>query len=230
MDKRINQLGHDNTTIKRITWGIDPVFFNLREKRQKARLKLYLNPNCCVFFSPRANKPLYRIDHIIRSFETYLQKGGDGYLLVAEMYGDANTHNELKGLIQSSSTRRKIRFIGTLNTLQMQDCYAAADVVISYATTDGLPQTLLETMAAHCFPVFTDLPQYYSILEHKVNCFLCSDKLGHQLEDGFKYAADAYSNEHLLNTNWERCKQIANRDDQIEKMNDIYNYFDTMLK
>jgi len=223
MDQRINELMRQKTLIKRITWGIAPDIFRVDENRLDARKRLNLDIDSLVFFSPRANRPLYRIDQIIKAFADYLQKGGEGYLLVAEMYGSAETRAHLNSQIKSSRIRERVKFLGSLSTHQMHACYAAADAVVSYASTDGMPQTLYEAMAAGCFPVFTDLPQYRSLLEHGVNSFLCGDAANRRLSDGMAYAARAVAAGWDPTPNRELVARIASRDKEVSRMNRIYD-------
>jgi len=223
MDQRINELMRKKPLIKRITWGVDSDFFKAKENQFPARQRLNLKMDSRVFFSPRANNALYRIDQIINAFGDYLQKGGDGYLLVAEMYGTAETRAHLNSQIKSSRIRERVRFLGSLNSHQMRECYAAADVVVSYASTDGMPQTLYEAMAAGCFPVFTDLPQYRSLLEHGVNSFLCSDAVNRTLIDGLSHADRAVEEGWDPTPNRELVRRIASRDKEVSRMNRIYD-------
>lgn len=223
MDQRINELMRKKPLIKRITWGVESVFFKAKENQFSARRHLNLEMNSRVFFSPRANRALYRIDQIISAFADYLQKGCDGYLLVAEMFGNAETHARLNSQIKSARVRQRVRFLGSLNSHQMCACYAAADVVVSYASTDGMPQTLYEGMAAGCFPVFSDLPQYRSLLEHGVNSFLCSDKEDRALIDGLTYADRAVAGGWDPTPNRELVARIASRDKEVNRMNRIYD-------
>ena len=222
MDRKLEALGVPGEMIERITWGIASEFFRLRERRTAARRTLGIETERCVFFSPRAHKPIYRIDRIVEAFVAFIQEGGEGKLLVAEMYGDRATRAHLLSLIPEAGIRKRVAFLGTLEAHQMRLCYAAADVVVSFAATDGMPQTLYEAMAAGCFPVFSDLPQYDCLLVHGENCFLCHDTGERSIETGLAYAERTVAAQWDPEPNRQLVERIASRAREGERMNAIY--------
>jgi glycosyltransferase involved in cell wall biosynthesis len=223
MDRQLEKLGVSTARIERITWGVSSEFFRLYQDRPSARRRLGIEPDCCVFFSPRANKPLYRIDEIIRSFRRFILSGGEGRLLVAEMYGTAATRAHYRDQVPEPPIRKRIEFLGSLNRARMQQCYAAADVVVSYATTDGMPQTLYEAMAAGCFPVFSNLPQYRPLLKHGDNSFLCLESGERSLTEAYRYAQRLIAAHWNPEPNREKVRHIASRDKEMTRMNRIYD-------
>ena len=222
MDRKILNLSIEKSRLKRITWGIDKKFYEAFERKKSAREKLNLAENMIAFFSPRSQTSIYRVDKIISAFRNYVLKGGEGVLLVSEMYGSEQKRNELERILVEPSVKKKVKFLGALSQNEMIECYAASDAVISYAASDGLPQTLFETMAAGCFPIFTDLPQYESLLEHKVNAYLCDPQDAQTLEHGFEFAAQAITRGDFIEINRELSMKHADRHTEIHKINRIY--------
>ena len=222
MDRRLIELGVPKDRIRRITWGIEDVYFSANDHKMMARKKLELAENELIVFSPRAVQPLYRIDAILKSFGNYILNGGEGTLLVSEMYGTAGSRRTMEKMVREKNLEDCVKFLGPLSRSDMVDCYAASDVVVSYAASDGLPQTLFETFASGCFPVFSDLPQYHSLLKHKINGFLCNDSKGQQIEDGLEFAVQALVAGKFVDINRNLALKIANRNIEIKKINNIY--------
>ena len=54
----------------------------------------------------------------------------------------------------------------------MPGLFAAGDVVIHYPISDGMPQTLFESMAMGKFSILARLPQYEGIALHRENAYL----------------------------------------------------------
>ena len=218
MDDSLKKLGVDKGRMTRMTWGVAEEFFALRERRCDSRIQLGIADPTTVFFSPRALKPLYRVDLIIGAFVEFLRNGGDGVLLVSEMFGDDRTGMRLRELAGEYVAAKRIRFLGSLTTDEMKTCYA----VVSFAASDGMPQTLYETMAAGCFPVFTDLPQYHALLVHEKNSFLCRMDDGRSLLDGFRHAARVTHGYWDPSINCRKAHRQFSERTETARMNDIY--------
>lgn len=173
MDSAILKLGHYENKIRRFTWGVTEEFFQAKFKKPDVRAKFDIPDNALVVFSPRAMQPLYRTADIVEAFVSFATENQDAYLIMAGMNPDESVAAEIDAVLANSAVSSRVIRFARLEQAQMIDCYAAADIVISYAKHDGMPQSLYEAMAVGCFPVFTDLPCYHEILQHDENALLC---------------------------------------------------------
>lgn len=223
MDQQLISLGVAAERIVRVTWGVADAFFSAKEHQVELRRQMTIDPETLVFFSPRAMKPLYRIDAIVRAFSDFKKNGGSGLLLVSEMAGTVDERESLLSLLDSDVDRKDVRFLGQLNAAEMRAAYAVADAVVSYARSDGMPQTLYETMAAGCYPIFTDLPQYHCLISGVEDGFLCKAEDEKTLVSAMNYVMTEVKGQWNPEPNRDRIRSLASRTVETNKMLDIYH-------
>ncbi|SHI75690.1 Glycosyltransferase involved in cell wall bisynthesis [Malonomonas rubra DSM 5091] len=222
MDAQLLLLGVPKERIVRMTWGVEDAFFTAPERRGEMRSRFSLTEEELVFFSPRAIKPLYRIDEIVAAFCQFRKNSGAGLLLVSEMAGTAEDRERLAGIVKGYGLSEHVRFLGQLDLEGMTQAYAVSDAVISFSLSDGMPQTLYETMAAGCYPVFTDLAHYHSLIASREEGYLCSSTDAGQLVEAMQYVKDEISGKWNPADNREKIRRLASRKTETEKMLGVY--------
>lgn len=225
MDSSIQLLGDYTEKIRRVTWGVDDRLFDAKLLKHSARIHYGISQDSFVAFSPRSMQPLYRIPEIVKSFLEYAGRVDNSYLILAGMNAEDSVMQQIGDLIRRSSSRSRIIQLPKLSKIEMINCYAASDVMLSYATSDGMPQSLYEGMAVGCFPIFTDLPCYAEILRHKENALLCNtndpETIWQALLDYHETFTPSQIEEIILKNR--RCvKELASRKVQIKMLQNIY--------
>jgi len=228
MDEAILALGDYGSKIRRVTWGLDEKWFALSMQKAKARERLGIEQDAVVFFSPRAHTQIYRVPEIVQAFIALLEKNPSRplTLLVAGSFNGTEPGEDVSRLVDSGPRKRHIKLVGMLGQESMQDHYAACDAVVSYASTDGMPQSLYEAMAAGCFPIFTDLPCYTELLQDGHNALLCDtnnpESLSSQLA-GYLLLKETNREKTALQENIEMVRKVASKESQEKILANIYD-------
>jgi glycosyltransferase involved in cell wall biosynthesis len=108
-----------------------------------------------VIFSPRAVRPLYRHETVVRSVAGL---DPDSLLVMGDRGADPAYLASLLRLGEELGIGGQIRVLSGMTDEDMPALYRLADVVVSVPESDGLPLTVLEAMACGAPVVVSDLP------------------------------------------------------------------------
>lgn len=137
-------------------WGVDlERFAAARAARDESRWRLGFADTDLVVFSNRALAPLYRPDVALRGFARAAASRPELFLLLA---GDGPLAGELAGLVRELGLGGRVRLCGRLDAAGLDAAYAAADVFLSCAESDGSSVSLLEALASGLPALVTDIP------------------------------------------------------------------------
>lgn len=160
----------DLTKIVHISWGVSECFLKKSSPQDKIQMqyRLFGREFECLFFSIRAFDPFYRQMEIIKTF--------------LDLFAD----NPKVGLIVSTSRKRedyygeifkKINlniFLCDIPHFEMQKYILASDCIVSFAKSDGLPQSIMEGLAMDKWILCNNLPNYCELLNQD-NAILFDD-------------------------------------------------------
>jgi glycosyltransferase involved in cell wall biosynthesis len=168
-------LDRNTERLQVIRWGVREDFFHAKPSDLRARLQIPSDAQ--VFLSIRAMEWRYRQEEILRGFIRYKQESGSSaHIVFTEFNQQPSYYAKVKALAEGSPCRQAIHFIPAVPSADMPGLFAAGDVVIHYPISDGMPQTLFESMAMGKFSILGRLPQYEGIAYHKENAFLVADE------------------------------------------------------
>lgn len=141
------------------SWGVDRTVFR---PEAGARLKrtLALSEDALLVFSPRAMQPLYNIHVVVRAFAALARPEPRARLLISTYRADPAYLAQVQAVCAESGVEKQIVFLPPLDRQAMAAHLAAADIVISLPSSDGLPQTFFETTASGTPVIMSDLPHY----------------------------------------------------------------------
>ena len=137
----INLFVKDSDKIKLIRTGIN---FNLFLGE-----KTMLNKDF-ILFSPRSMDPLYNIDSIVRAFYL-INKSYHTYNLKLIVINDqvkSPYFEEIKKMIKSKNLESKVIITNKLSQQEMAEYYHKSHLSVMYPSSDGTPNSALESMAA----------------------------------------------------------------------------------
>jgi glycosyltransferase involved in cell wall biosynthesis len=172
MEERVRPLLESGRRVVRIGWGVDLTKFREGVGVGVLRRQWELRGDQPVLFSPRLGQRLYRHEGVIRAMPAILKKVPHAVLAIAEQFPDASYLAELRTLVGDLKLGPHVRFIGSVPYERMPAWFNLADAVVMMPESDGMPNSLLETMACGSVPVLAPLPQYREAVEHGVNGFL----------------------------------------------------------
>lgn len=105
--------------------------------------------------------PVKGLDVLIRAFEPVARETNAHLLLV----GGGELREELEGLVRERRLEPRIHFLGPRT--DVPSLLKAADLFVFPSRTEGLPNALLEAMAAGCPIVTTDVPGCRDLITHE---------------------------------------------------------------
>ena len=135
----------------------NPTSNNLREA-------LGIPADADIILSPRALRPLYQIDVIVRAFEQVHSQCSRTVLVVLSYNEQSEYKQRLKDLIKETGLQRNVWILNSVTYDQMPKIYAESSVAVTIPKSDGMPQTILEAWAANCPVVASDLSTYDGIV------------------------------------------------------------------
>lgn len=158
IDHLSENAGIPRDRLKLVRGGIDPDPFAQAEPIEKSALGVPKDAPI-VLWVGRLD-PVKGLDGLIRAFERGDGTGQAHLVLV----GDGLIREALTARIEKSSRRNQIHMLGSRDDVPR--LLKAADVFVFPSRTEGLPNALLEAMAAGCPIVTTDVPGCRDLIDH----------------------------------------------------------------
>lgn len=156
--------------IETVVWGIDTaVFHDLGGDRAAMRTSWNVGAGRPLVFSPRMLQPFYNIDLIVEAWPDVLAAHPDAVLAVSRFRADPDYESTIRRRIGALGIEDAVVFVPSMARDEMAAAYVAADVVVSLAPSDGLPQAVLEAMACSRPVVLTDLERFHELFEPDVD-------------------------------------------------------------
>ena len=108
--------------------------------------------------------------HIIIEAVSYLKK--QGVILRVDIIGDGPLRDQLIKLSKDLNVNDLVTFLGIIPNDDLPFYLSKCPIYISTPITEGASSSLMEAMAAGCFPIVTDLPGNKSFIKNGVNGLL----------------------------------------------------------
>jgi glycosyltransferase involved in cell wall biosynthesis len=106
-----------------------------------------------VIFNPRGFREYVRNDVFFQAIPLVLKQYPNAKFVCASMAGESQALQWMNRL----DIRASVELLPALPHDQMADVFRRAQVLVSAAIHDGMPNSLLEGMACGCFPIAGDL-------------------------------------------------------------------------
>lgn len=174
--QNVIKLGIDPQKVIIIQFGVDTNRFKPSSKNNRMRLNRGLSAEKYIILSPRSLQPHYNIDTIVRGFAIFHSQIPDSTLVIKDFYGYPLYREEIKTLIRELLLDNHVVFLGEVPYSEMPSIYNLADVVVSLATTDGTPMSLLESMACGKTNIASNLSSLKEWIKDGVNGYLADPK------------------------------------------------------
>lgn len=166
-------LGISRHRVHEVIWGIDPATCCRDETaRRDWRAHWKADDGAPVILSPRPLNELYRAHLLIEAMPAILAARPDALVVVSEYNQDAAYRERLAARAADLGVAARLRFQAPVTAEAMPGLLSAADLVISFAYTDGTPQTVLEAQAVSTPVLFTDIPDIRPVFTHDADCWM----------------------------------------------------------
>ena len=150
---RAIELGAEPNRVERVPFGVDTSEFS--PDSATGDLEPLGLGGHRIIFSPRALRPLYRHETVLRAFA----KLPEDVLLVMTGRGANPAYREgLQALAEELHIAHRLRLIEEIEQRQMLALLRGSAAVLSVPASDGLPISVLEAMACGTPVVISDLP------------------------------------------------------------------------
>lgn len=108
-----------------------------------------------LVYSNRLHYEFYRIDYIIKAFNSFYQTNPDWRLVIA---GEGPETQHLQSLVNSLKCKDAVDIVGWVKQDVNNDYYSKASIYVSIPTTDATSVSLLEALSYGCIPIVSNLP------------------------------------------------------------------------
>ena len=152
-------------------WGADLTTFQPQDQNL-ARDRLKLRKDSMIILSPRALEPRLNIDLIVKSFARVQENVANVELIILGR-SSLTYKMHIEKLIKKLGLVETVHIIDEIEQNKLPDYYNASDLVVSMASSEGFPNTVLEVMACGVPILVGKIPQTSELLSHKENAYLC---------------------------------------------------------
>ncbi|GEM_PF-2940275 len=166
-----NVKGIKENRIHMISWGVSECFTTPQPDDE---LQAW-SGGATLFFCVRAMQPFYRKEEVLNAFLHFKREGrSSAKLAISTLRPDKAYLDSLREIAKQSEFADDILFFIVPHE-RMPMAFASCDAVISFAPSDGLPQSFMEALAVGVFVIASNIEHYDELL-HPDNSILCDDE------------------------------------------------------
>lgn len=161
----LDRLGGFANKAERVVWGVSLRRFH-RVDPEELRAALGLGRERRVVLSAKILQPLYRVHLVVEAMNMVRERVPEALLLVTEYGADPEYRAAIARRIEELELGDQVKFCGRVDHADMPAYYSLAEMSVAVPSSDGLPQTLLESMACRTPNILSRLPRYEEIVRH----------------------------------------------------------------
>ncbi len=160
MTERLKQLGIKSKNILLDYWGIENFWFEKADTSHTVK-KYDLKNSHPIIFSPRLMQPLYNI-HVILEAVKELKQQLPQIKLILSQYGSCSTYKQvIMENITNWGLQDNIVFLPEDTAREkLPPVYQVSDITVMLPPSDGMPMSLLESIASQTPVIGSDIPHY----------------------------------------------------------------------
>lgn len=148
--------------------GVQEFFFEAAANRQLSR-EFAIPDDVPLVINPRGFRTYVHNDSFFRAIPLVLRKVPTAFFIATGMLGNPAAERWIRRMNIANS----VRLLPTITREQLAFLFAATKVAVSPSSHDGTPNTLLEAMAARCFPVAGNIESLREWIVDGENGLLC---------------------------------------------------------
>ena len=166
LNLKATRLGVPDKKRETINLGVNTTVFKPAFDKNLIRRKLNL-PDHLLVLNIRAIQPLYQPIKFALAIPEVLKIIPDLSFIIFTYNADRLLLENIKRLLSDFSVLNHVVFVPPIfNDEILANYYQAADVVVSIPTSDGMPASVMESMACGAAVIATDLPNLYGWLQN----------------------------------------------------------------
>lgn len=205
--------------------GVNPEIFYPPKERVKPETleiqgrRLEIPSNSVVVMNPRGFRAYIRNDTFFKSIPLILEEVPGVTFLCPAMAGSG----EIPDWLEPSEIGQSVHLLPKLTPDEMGQVMRRSSIVVSPSEHDGTPNTLLESMACGCFPIWGDLESIREWIQDEVNGLLINPA---QPDDLAGAVTRAINDQQMLSQargiNADLIRQRAIRKEVMQKAEKFY--------
>lgn len=122
-----------------------------------------------IVFSCRSFEPLYNVELLIKAVPQVLKIKPEIKFILA---GDGSLRNQLEAMVRKFEVDDNVEFLGIISNQEILNYMGNSSVYVSTSKSDSFHVSLLEALAAGCFPVVTNIWANRNLIIDGYNGFL----------------------------------------------------------
>lgn len=222
MESRLRRLVPDVRSIARIGWGVDLERFRPGLDTALLRRRWKIDDEQPVIVSPRLAQPLYNHDLVIKALPMLCKVIPNVVLVIPEHFVDQDYSRSLQHLAASAGVAHHVRFVGEIAYDEMPLLFNLASAVVMVPSSDGMPNSLLETIACGAVPVLHRLPQYEELIHDGTNGRYVDLHEGHLASTLGDVLLNQAFREACGHTNRALAESVADQEKEMSRMESLY--------
>jgi glycosyltransferase involved in cell wall biosynthesis len=141
-----------------VQWGVDRAIFHPAEKPAEWKKRLGITTEK-VILNPRALTPIYNQETLLRAIPAVQASHPDSIFVLRDHNAEFAYKQQVLAVIEELAIQPAIRWVQSIEPWEeIAGLYQTADVVVSLATSDGTPISVLEAMSCGIPVIASDLP------------------------------------------------------------------------
>ena len=197
-------------------WGVDTKVFKPID-REAARADLGLNNLRRIILSPRALEPRLNILLIVEAFNEIKDVFPDLTLILIGRSLESYKTRVLD-YINKNNLNDRVKVYGACDAKRLNLFYNSSDVVVSMASSEGFPNSVLEAMACKKLVLVGEIEQTKELLMDRVNAIMCKIEKG-QIVAGMTaiFGGEASARDRMTEEAYRTVLQHANIEDNAKR-------------
>jgi len=146
--------------------GVNFDLMNFKTNKCELRHDLGIG-NRKVVFSPRTFVPNSNLDIVIQTIPIVKKSFPDVVYVFVSHFGINNYSLRMRELIDKLNVMENCLFLDRIDPTEMASYYSISDIVVSILSSDGMPATLLESMAMKKTLVISKIHSYLGLMKER---------------------------------------------------------------
>ncbi|MBL4624868.1 MAG: glycosyltransferase [Flavobacteriales bacterium] len=198
-----------NCNVHVFDWGLDNTLFNFENKKISKDF---------IFLSPRSLNGFYNILDIVTAFYHFTKEitTQNTKLYITEYGIDVAYKAKIIEFLVKKKLEKNVIFIGTQTPNQMATLYKSSNCSVMYPPSDGLPQSLLESLSCGTPVIGPKIDPYTDWLVNESVGLLIPIKNVSELTNSMVKSFELYSSDNsqkIQKACAELMKKVANTED-----------------
>ncbi len=168
----VASFGVPRARIMRVIWGIDLERFKADANEVERLRSTWGAKGRMVVIAPRMLQPFYNHHLLIAALPHVIAAGHDPLVVLAEKGAHSGYRATIEAQARELGVHDRLRFAPPRQPEAMASLYAAGDIVVSLAPSDGMPQTPLEAGAVERPTLMTNLERYRELFTDGVDVLM----------------------------------------------------------